>query len=153
MKLQRTIASGRGLAALVLAVALVRVLVLRAFGAVTGLALFRRNYGPDRLPPVELAEREAMATFGGCVACGRCDVGEAERMHASGGAYSGVMGFVLAASRSMPDFDAAERSLAWVDDAVLAEKEGICPASVPMRALARFVRNKAELTREDAASP
>jgi len=148
MKLRRTVVSGRALAAWVLAGALVRVLVARAFGAVTGIRLFRENYGPDRLPPVRAEERGAIASFGGCIACGRCDVGEAERMAASRGAYPGMMRFVLASSRSMPDFDAAERALAWVPEEVLLEKDRVCPAGVPISSLARFVRQKAAATRE-----
>ncbi len=150
-KLKRTVASGRALAAWVLAGALVRVLVARAFGVLTGIRLFRQNYGPDRLPPVEPAERPALASFGGCIACGRCDLGEAERISASGGAYSGVMRFVLASSRSMPDYDAAERTLEWVTDEVLEGKERVCPADVPIASLARFVRAKAAHMREELA--
>lgn len=145
---KRIVASGRGLAAMVLALALVRVLLLRAFGVVTGLPLFRRNYGPDRLPPVDPDEREAMRSFSGCIACGRCDVGEAERMARSNGRYPGVMRLVLASSRSMPDYDAAVDALDFVDETTLREKEAICPAQVPIAALLRFVRAKAR----DAAS-
>lgn len=137
------VASGRALAGLVLAVALVRVLIHRAFGAVTGLTLFRKNYGPDRLPPVDPDERLAMPSFSSCFACGRCDIGEGERIRASNGAYPGMMRFVLASSRSMPDYDAAERALDFVPGEVLLEKEKICPAQIPFSALARFVRAKA----------
>lgn len=150
-QLKRIVASGRALAAIVLAVALVRVLLLRAFGVVTGLPLFRKNYGPDRLPPLTKPERDAMPRFSGCFACGRCDVGEGERVRASRGAYPGLMRFVLAASRSMPDFDAAERALAFVPEEVLREKEPICPAHVPFTALARFVREKAAEMRDEGA--
>jgi len=140
---KRIVASGRALAAIVLAVALVRVLFLRAFGVLTGLPLFLKNYGPDRLPPVDPAEREAMQTFSGCFACGRCDLGEGERIRAAGGRYQGIMSFVLSASRSMPDYDAASTALELVPDSVLLEKDAICPAHVPISALARFVRAKA----------
>src|SRR5687768_11072136 len=105
---------GRALAAFVLAIALVRVLALRFMGAKTGLTLFRDNYAADRLPPVDPEERKVMAAFSRCIACGLCDVGEAERMRASRGAYPGLMQVVLASSRSMPDHDAAERALAFV---------------------------------------
>jgi hypothetical protein len=137
---------GRALAVFVLAVALVRVLFLRAMGAKTGLKLFRENYDADRLPPVLPDERTRMAAFSRCFACGRCDVGESERMRASGGAYPGLMQIVLASSRSMPDHDAAARALDHVPDEVLKEKEAICPASVPFTQLAKFVRrNHAEM--------
>ena len=140
---KRIVASGRALAAIVLAIALVRVLFLRAFGALTGITLFRKNYDPDRLPPVDAREREELASFSGCFACGRCDAGEGERIRQGGGRYQGIMSFVLAASRSMPDYDAASLALEVVPEAVLKEKDAICPAHVPISALARFVRAKA----------
>lgn len=141
---------GRALAIFVLAVALVRVLVLRAMGSKTGLKLFRENYDDDRLPPVDADERAAMRAFSGCFACGRCDVGEAERIRASRGAYPGLMQLVLASSRSMPDHDAAARALAFVPEEVLREKEALCPAGVPFVRLSAFVRRNADV-RVDAA--
>jgi hypothetical protein len=142
-EMKKIVLSGRALAVLVLGISLVKVLWLRAFGAVTGLRLFQENYGPDRLPPLSSRERDEMATFSGCFACGRCDMAEGERVRASRGAYPGVMAIVLASSRSMPDFDAADRALAWVPEEVLRDKERICPARVPFVSLARFVRSKA----------
>ena len=109
----------------------------------SGIAAFRANYDADGLPPVSLAEREAMPAFSRCIACGLCDRGEAGRIEASGGAYRGVMTLVLAGSRSMPDYRAAAYSFSFVPDEVLAEKESICPTGVPFRAIARFVREKA----------
>ena len=50
---------------------------------------------------------------------------------------------MLASSRSMPDYDAAVRSFDAVTDERLAELEMRCPARVPMRRLAGFVRAKA----------
>ena len=109
----------------------------------SGIAAFRSNYDADGLPPVSPAERVAMPDFSGCIACGLCDRGEAERIAASGGAYRGVMALVLAGSRSMPDYRAAAYSFGFVPEQVLAEKELICPTRVPFRAIARFVRDKA----------
>lgn len=54
------------------------------------------------------------------------------------------MSIMVAASRSMPDFQAAALELAFVSDEVLGEKEQICPTEVPMREVARFIRTKAE---------
>lgn len=137
--------SGRALALAMLARSLLKVIVDRLFGARTGLALFHDNYDADRLPPVDAAERAEMIRFSRCVACGRCDVGEADRIARSGGAYPGLMAVVLASTRSMPDFDAAALALEHVPEAVLAEKEDVCPTGVPFVALARFVRAKAAL--------
>jgi hypothetical protein len=146
--------SGRALAAAILARSLVRVTIARLFGARTGLALFHANYDADRLPPVDAAERAAMPRFSRCIACGRCDVGEADRIARSHGAYPGLMAVVLASSRSMPDHDAAVLALDHIPEEVLAAKEDICPTGVPFVALARFVRAKAALMhRPDPALP
>ncbi len=139
--------SGRALALAVLAWSLVKVTIDRAFGQKTGLPLFHENYDADRLPSVEADERARMNAFSRCIACGRCDVGEGERIARSRGAYPGLMAVVLASSRSMPDYDAAALALEHVPDDVLAEKEEECPTGVPFRDLAAFVRKKASLTR------
>ncbi len=140
--------SGRALALAVLARSLIKVTVDKLFGARSGIALFHENYDADRLPPVDAAERAALPAFSRCIACGRCDVGEADRMAAARGAYPGLMAIVLASSRSMPDFDAAALALDHVPESVLAEKEDLCPTGVPFVALGRFVRAKAEQMRE-----
>ncbi len=136
---------GRIKALFLLAVALVTTLLRRLFGRTrSGIQAFRDNYDADGLPPLTREERSAITSFQRCIACGLCDRGEAERVAASGGAYRGVMALMVAASRSMPDYRAAAYSFSFVSDAVLAEKEALCPTLVPMRAIARFVRAKAE---------
>lgn len=123
---------------------LIGVLARRAIGrARVGLGAFRDNYDADGLPPVTADERRAMPAFQRCIACGLCDRGESERMARSGGAYRGVMNLMLAGARSMPDYRAAAYSFSFVSDRALAEKEALCPTEVPMRAIARFVRDKA----------
>lgn len=67
-------------------------------------------------------------------------------MAASGGEYPGLMTLVLAGSRSMPDFSAADAAFSHVPEDVLAEKEAICPTRVPFRALAAFIHHKAQET-------
>jgi len=144
--MQNQVLTGRALSLAVLALSLIKVIIARAFGVPTGLALFRENYDEDRLPPVEPEEREQMTRFSHCIACGRCDVGEGERMTASRGAYPGLMAVVLASTRSMPDYDAAVLALDHVPEEVLREKAAVCPTNVPFVQLARFVRAKAEVT-------
>ncbi len=129
---------GRLHAIFTLAWALVRSLIAPLFGARRGLADFRRSY--DRLPPVSGDERAAMPQLGRCIACGLCDAGEGARIAASEGVYAGVMDLMLASSRGMPDFDAARRSFDAVGDERLAVLEARCPARVPMRKVAAFVR-------------
>lgn len=127
-----------------LAWALIRTVFRRMFTKNNdGIRRFVENYAADRLPPVSPDERETLTGFGRCIACGLCDRGEGARIAASGGTYRGIMSLMLAASRSMPDFDAAQLSFAHVSDEVLAEKEAICPTAVPMRKIAHFVRSKA----------
>jgi hypothetical protein len=128
---------------MLLTLAMLKSLLRRLFGKAGGIAAFRRAYDADGLPPVTLAERAELSTFSRCLACGLCDRGESERIAASGGAYRGVMPLILSASRSMPDFRAAAYSLSFVSDEVLAEKERACPAAVPMRRVAAFLRAKA----------
>lgn len=126
----------------ILALCLVKSLFAPLFGARRGLREFRVDYGPDRLPPVSPEERRVLPLLGGCIACGLCDIGEGVRAARSAGAYAGTMDLMLASSRSMPDYDAAAKSFAAVSDARLAELERRCPARVPMRKVAAFVRGK-----------
>lgn len=134
---------GRLHALLILAWAFLRSVLVGLFGGRRGLADFRLSYAPDRLPPVTPDERRVLPTLGGCIACGICDLGEAAAIARSGGLYRGVMDLMLASSRSMPDFDAAARSFGAVGDDRLAALEPRCPAHVPMRRVAAFVRAKA----------
>jgi hypothetical protein len=116
-------------------------------GSRRGLGEFRRSYAGDRLGPVSTEERALLSRASGCLACGLCDVGAGAAMVASAGTYAGVMDLMVASSRSMPDYDAAVRSFDAVGDATLAELEPRCPARVPMRAVAAFVRTKAAQVR------
>jgi succinate dehydrogenase/fumarate reductase-like Fe-S protein len=134
---------GRLHALLILAWALVRSLATALFGMRRGLDDFRQSYAADRLPPIAPSERQELPQLSGCIACGLCNVGEGARIARSNGIYAGVMDLMLASSRSMPDFDAAARSFDAVGDERLRELELRCPARVPMRKVAAFVRAKA----------
>lgn len=133
----------------ILAWAFLKTLLAPILGERRGLSAFQKSYG--RLLPVSPAERERLPTFARCIACGRCNVGEASRVVASKGAYGGVMDLMLASSRSMPDYDAAARSFEAVDEARLAELEEVCPTAVPMRRIRAFVLEKARELRERVA--
>ncbi len=125
----------------ILAWAFFKTLLNPIFGERRGLAAFQASYG--RLLPIAEDERKVLPTFSGCIACGRCNVGESSRIVASKGAYTGVMDLVLASSRSMPDYDAAARSFEEVGDDRLAILEADCPTAVPMRRIRAFVLDKA----------
>ncbi|HEX3771851.1 MAG TPA: hypothetical protein VHV30_13335 [Polyangiaceae bacterium] len=134
---------GRLHALFVLAWGLVRSLLAPLLGLRRGLEDFRRSYAADRLAPMSPDERRELPSFSRCIACGLCDAGEGAAMARSSGRYAGVMDLMLSSSRSMPDYDAAARSFEAVGDARLALLEARCPARVPMRRIAAFVRAKA----------
>jgi succinate dehydrogenase/fumarate reductase-like Fe-S protein len=140
--------SGRIKALALLALALLRTLWRLAWHRqIDGLAHFRDNYDEDGLTPLTEDDRGQMRNFGRCIACGRCDRGDAERILASRGEYRGTMGLVLAASRSMPDYRAAARGFAHLSEADLEAKERLCPTRVPLRQIARFVHANAAAAR------
>lgn len=124
-----------------LAFALIRTLWRRMLHPdIDGLARFNQNYAEDGLTSVAASQREEMRDFGRCIACGRCDAGDAARVGDARGDFRSTMGLILAASRSMPDYRAAARGFAvWSDDD-LARKEALCPTGVPLRRIAAFVR-------------
>lgn len=140
--------SGRVKALLLLALALLRTLWRRAFGGrIDGLARFRENYAEDGLSPLTAGDRSDLRRFGRCIACGRCDRGDAGRVLASHGRFRGTMGLVLAASRSMPDFRAAAEGFDLLTSDELEAKEKLCPTHVPIREIAAFVRAHAGAAR------
>lgn len=149
MKGQVGMLSGRALAVAILGWSFVKVVGKLLFTKQSpGLAQFHENYGSEGLVPIEPVERERLEKFSGCIACGRCDIGEADRIIASGGRYPGLMQTVLASTRSMPDYDAAAEAFDHVPVDVLAEKEAVCPVGIPFTALAQFVRDKAPVSEE-----
>jgi hypothetical protein len=122
--------------------ALLRSMLASVFRVRRGLRAFQESYAGDGLPAVSPAERRVLPTLSGCIACGACDVGAGPAIAASHGMFAGVMDLILASSRSMPDFDVAARSFDAIGDDRLEELEGLCPARVPMRKVAAFVRAK-----------
>jgi hypothetical protein len=87
-----------------------------------GIALFRANF-EAQLSSITATERHELASFSRCIACGRCDAGDGQRIAASNGAYPGTMVLMVASSRSLPDFAAAGEALRWISDEDLARKE------------------------------
>ncbi|GAC1363321.1 MAG: hypothetical protein NVSMB47_15120 [Polyangiales bacterium] len=124
-------------ALVVLAWALIRTLLARLVGGESGLLRFHRNYDADRLPAVTSAERAAMPSMQGCIACGLCDLDGATVRGA------GPMDLALASARTTVDADAASLGLAALSDEVLAAREKICPTRVPLVAIGRLTRARA----------
>jgi hypothetical protein len=134
--------SGRPLAFVLLAWSLLRIIAKTLTGRVTGLVQFHRNYAAEQLAPISKDERRTLAQFSSCIACGRCDVGEANRISESNGEYPGLMQLVLASTRNIPDYDAAARGFAHVPEEELDRKVNRCPVRFPFSQLASFVRKK-----------
>jgi succinate dehydrogenase/fumarate reductase-like Fe-S protein len=133
--------AGRLHALLVLSWAFLVMLTKKVFaGGPQGIALFRANFEAERLSNLDATERAELPTFSRCIACGRCNVGDGPRIASSRGAYPGTMALMLASSRNLPDFPAANEALRWISDEDLALKETVCPTAVPMRRLAAFLR-------------
>ena len=146
--------SGRPLALVLLAWSLVKVLARLLFTRQRpGLEQFHDNYDSEGLRAIDRGERGELQRYSSCIACGRCDVGEASRIAASAGQYPGLMSLVLASTRSMPDYDAALVGFAHVPERVLERKMRQCPVRLPFVELAAFVRAKAPRRGDGALAP
>jgi succinate dehydrogenase/fumarate reductase-like Fe-S protein len=133
--------AGRLHALLILSWAFLVMLLKKVLGTgPRGIALFRANFEAEHLSSITPTERDELASFSRCIACGRCDAGDGPRIAASKGRYPGTMALMVASSRSLPDFAAAREALHFVSDEDLATKEGVCPTRVPMRRIAAFIR-------------
>jgi hypothetical protein len=120
-------------------------LVRRLFSRGAGLARFRAGYvDEDRLLPLSAEERGALAAFSGCVACGACDAAFDGYARVSRVTLRAPSDLPLAATRSLPDLDAARAVAAELEKGDLARLERVCPAHVPFRALVRFTKDHAE---------
>jgi ferredoxin len=121
-------------AALLLAWAFLKSLLANLFGQKPGLRTFEENYAADRLSSVTAQERRELPTLSGCVACGLCDVGPGAAR---------LFDLAVAGSRSMPEYDAAARSLGALRQEDIEAAEAQCPTRVPLGRLVAFVRTKA----------
>jgi hypothetical protein len=124
------------------------VTLLRArlgLGRQRGLALFADNYTADALVPVTPDQRQVQRDAGGCIACGRCNVGDAPLIQKAGGRYPGLMTLVLAGARGTPDFKAASEAWAYLSAAELRTREALCPTQVPISRLKQYVVERSAL--------
>lgn len=128
----------------VLAIALIRTLLLRSRTRGQALSRFAEQYGSEGLLGVDARERVALERAGRCIACGRCDAGQASRIASSAGRYRGLMHFALSGVRSMPDYAIVVDQIEGIDDETLRAAELICPTQVPFVELAALVRHHAK---------
>lgn len=102
-----------------------------------GFGRFKANYFEEGLVPLSAKDRDEMAAFSGCIACGRCNRSLAPgRWPRTNG---DLMGLVLASTRSTVEFPliAAQWSELTTEELRAAEK--LCPPEIPLLALQRFV--------------
>lgn len=125
-----------------LALGLLKTLLLR-FGPKRSLLLFAQHYGSEGIVVVSPQEAKQLARAGRCTACGRCDAFEGERVANSHGGYRGMMAFVLAGTRSLPDYRHTAATIADVPDEAFLAAERECPEGVPLLGLAQLARKYA----------
>lgn len=128
--------------------------IRRLVGGTRGMEAFIENYLDDRLPPLAPEERSLLVALDGCIACGLCDTVSIEIGRSAGAdvksEFYGPSALPISFSRHPPDFEGLEAYLAHLDREDLGRIEGICPARVPFRQLARMVRQVAERSRAGA---
>lgn len=126
-------------ALILLATGLMVVLLRRLVGQGDPMASFAEHYASEGILPVLPEEQGALMAGNTCVACGRCNRWAEER-----GQAPDIMGFVLAGTRSLPDYVAARRDLGEISEETLRGCESVCPTNVPLVRLYRLVSSHAE---------
>lgn len=123
-------------------------LLVRTFLPRRGLARFLGAYGPEGLFPLEIEEKTAVSSLSRCVGCGACDA----RFDAYGRVARTTLRapseLVLAASRSLPEWDALAAPLAELERGDLAALEAVCPARIPFQDVVRVAKKRALTQRE-----
>jgi hypothetical protein len=112
-------------------------------GRQRGLVVFADNYAADALVPVTLKQRQVQLEASGCIACGRCNIGDAPLIEQGRGQYPGLMTLVLAGARGTPDFKAASEGWAYLSATELLAREALCPTRVPLSRLRQYVVERA----------
>ena len=128
-----------------LATAYFRHLARRAVGRhpAPGLGRFAELYGPDRLTPITVAEREQLPRHGSCIACGLCGFAAVRR------GYLRAERLPSQLTRSLPDlWVTRDLDLGGVDWAAAA---AVCPTGVPLDQMSGLVA--ARLARDGTAAP
>jgi hypothetical protein len=133
---------GRFKALFLLAFGLVKTLLQR-FGPARSLQVFQEHYGSENIVAVTTEEAKLLSRVIACTACGRCDAFEGQRVATSARGYRGMMAFVLAGTRSLPDYGRTSATIVDVPDEAFVQAEKECPEAVPLLSLAQLVRSHA----------
>ena len=131
----------------------IKTVARRLFGQRRGLDAFLELYREDRLPPLTAEERSLLASFDGCLACGLCDTLARPADRGDPAALPGPSALPLSVSRHPPDYDVLEAYLSRLDQEDLARMEAICPSRIPLRRLARAVRDVVAREERSGAAP
>ena len=134
--------SARLNALFLLAFALLKTILLR-LRPKRSLLMFAQHYGSEGIAAVLPGESKELARAGACIACGRCDAFEGERVANSRTGYRGMMAFALAGTRSLPDYSYTAATIRDVPDDAFQKAERECPEGVPLFSLAELVRKHA----------
>ena len=105
--------------------------------------MFHKKYQRDKLVPLAADQRTMLPLLSGCIACGRCNSGWAFDQGSSRELRTDLMQFIVSASRSMPDFDAAKVTLDRFGPLPAQALRRRCPASIPFHKLASFINTAA----------
>jgi hypothetical protein len=138
---------GRPLALVLLGWSLLLTLFRRVLPARPALQQFYSQYGNEGLLPVTPSEHSLLTLSYHCTACGKCDLGEQERISNSKVAYRGLMATVLGGTRSLPDYPAVSLSLSEVPEEALVRADQACPEQVPISKLVSLIRSHAARAR------
>lgn len=141
---------GRISAFFLLALALVKTLLTR-LSRRDGLRRFGEHYGSEGIFAVDRDEAKILARAHRCTHCGLCDAREGERIADSEKGYRGMMAFVSAGTRSLPDYPAMARTVSGVPQRAFEEAQAQCPEHVPLLQLRQLVVSQAR--RREAQTP
>lgn len=106
----------------------------------SSLLRFADHYQGEGILATTPTETELLSTTGRCTACGICEQVVSVTPE---GTVPSVMRFVLAGTRSLPDYDAAGGMLSGLSEDQLERAQAICPRSVPIIAWTQLVREHA----------
>jgi hypothetical protein len=127
---------------------------LLRIGTRYGLGAFERNYAADGILPTTREDRALLLQAGRCIACGRCERGDAALRVQGNPDYPGLMTLVLATTRNQPDFAEAAPSWSLLSEETLSQRQRRCPTAVPIARLGPLVqRLGAQQARAQAQVP